>query len=528
MTTEEKLAHQRSCVEKEIIDTEIAFAKDLTILKRLRSILQDKKLLPDQVLGEIFLNIDSLFQLSTVLTEQLQLGTKSIGEVYLAQAPYLKVFSVYCGGHEAALATWKKYKSKSKSGLMAFDDLVAQNYQGLYLHDYLIKPVQRICKYPLLFRSLIECIPAGTPYHKIVDELFGAVNSIVGHINSEKAKAENIIAMKTYSEIIVDQPPTFNLFDRPGRKFLREVFPSWVIIMKRTQVAGLMKSDDPQFERCLLLFDDKLVVTQKKEKKESKQLIFRRELQLIDLTIMDTEPSFRFHEKSIMIEDTARKDDFTFLFLFSKPADKKAFFKDIKRYSTEARLESAKKNQPPPLAAPSPSSTPASSFATPQIAKAPEAEKTITLQPLGELPLDVDYSAVQQQQVQQQPASHSPNQLSPSGQRVVVLRPSRGRGNVVRGGARGGMVRGRVKKPQQPRATSFYYPSQSTEQANFYDQINTQGADHVAGQNVPYEQQQQQQNYYQPYDQGQVPYYEPNYDNPQQSTDPVFDQYNQA
>lgn len=69
------------------------------------------------------------------------------------QGDYLKMYAIYCSNQGAAREMLDKCMKKDK----AFAEFIHhanlnQRNHRLTLRDYLIKPVQRICKYPLLLR----------------------------------------------------------------------------------------------------------------------------------------------------------------------------------------------------------------------------------------------------------------------------------------------------------------------------------------------------------------------------------------
>lgn len=451
---EDKKAFQRQMVEKEIIETEKQFGVDLSNLQKFRKILQEKRLLPPDIIASIFLNVDALVQINGVILEEL--ATKSIGEVFLAQAPFLKMFSMYCEKHEAALATWKRCKSKKGSPLLGFDDALSKSHKGLFLHDFLIKPVQRICKYPLLFRNLLELIPPG-PDYKVVEEVFAKINLVVSGINQDKAKVENKKAINHYSEMLAETPPNWDLHDNPGREFIREIH-GWVIVLKRTQVATVQRYQDEQWERQFLLFNDKLIVTQKKKDK----LVFKRDLELQFMTIMDNEPTFKFKDVSFLLEDRRNTGEYTFLFFFAKNLEKQSVFKDIKNLTTQARLGNLKKakstmlnsggNPINPVSPSPPSQSPTSTGGGSETESASPTSSPHTTNPKEAISavdysdhLNIDFGELSDNPLCELNANlFLPNQgqgvalghMSPQAGRVVI-RPSRGGPGAARGGPRG-------------------------------------------------------------------------------------------
>lgn len=63
------------------------------------------------------------------------------------------------------------------------------------LASFLIKPVQRICKYPLFFRELLSNIPENTEAHRKVQEASEIIGEVVNHVNEERRRSENVLRM---------------------------------------------------------------------------------------------------------------------------------------------------------------------------------------------------------------------------------------------------------------------------------------------------------------------------------------------
>lgn len=67
-------------------------------------------------------NVDALYQINKGLAKDLQEEKKSIGEVYLGLAPFLKLYAFYCENHDAALEVVAKLKKKKKE-FATFDEV---------------------------------------------------------------------------------------------------------------------------------------------------------------------------------------------------------------------------------------------------------------------------------------------------------------------------------------------------------------------------------------------------------------------
>jgi hypothetical protein len=75
-------------------------------------------------------------------------------EVFIKFAPFLKSANTFISNYHNALETLEKFAGDELTllGRLESDALL----KNLKLRDFLIKPVQRVCKYPLLFREIIK------------------------------------------------------------------------------------------------------------------------------------------------------------------------------------------------------------------------------------------------------------------------------------------------------------------------------------------------------------------------------------
>jgi len=94
-------------------------------------------------------------------------------------------------------------------------------YRGLNLSSYLIKPVQRITKYPLLLKEMLSCTPSDNPDYDSVDRALKKMKEIVDAVNEGKREAEGLQRMLFVQQNIIGDNNTFELMTAT-RKFLNE------------------------------------------------------------------------------------------------------------------------------------------------------------------------------------------------------------------------------------------------------------------------------------------------------------------
>jgi hypothetical protein len=80
----------------------------------------------------------------------------SFSDAFVRVMPFLRMYVMYCKGYWQALDIVRRESEGSKlfQGFLRFSALKPE-VRKLDLGSFLIKPVQRICKYPLFFKDLL-------------------------------------------------------------------------------------------------------------------------------------------------------------------------------------------------------------------------------------------------------------------------------------------------------------------------------------------------------------------------------------
>lgn len=162
----------RDLVIKEILDTERSYVNDLELLQAYSNEVDyDKnKQFATIVLVEIFGNINQLVDFQRRFLLEMErilfnsMDVHGLAELFNRRTnqdkPFI-VYHTYCSNFPTARQAIVEYKDKLKK----YDDIISIDL----LPSYIIKPIQRICKYPLLLRELVKHTDkSDADYHLLV------------------------------------------------------------------------------------------------------------------------------------------------------------------------------------------------------------------------------------------------------------------------------------------------------------------------------------------------------------------------
>lgn len=119
--------------------------------------------------------------------------TTRIGEVFAHHLAHMeKVYGAYLRNHDAANQRLAKLQTDPtvKCWLAECHNNASDITSAWDLDSLLVKPVQRILKYPLLLTQLLESTPAGHPDHKALEYSVKEVMNVTHRINEAKKRAD--------------------------------------------------------------------------------------------------------------------------------------------------------------------------------------------------------------------------------------------------------------------------------------------------------------------------------------------------
>jgi len=192
---------ERKEIIMEVVETEEKYSRDLQIiLEEFYQPMLVAGLLTSDQLSAIFLNVEELLENSQALAERLRdaveiavengdedLLTVNIGKIFLEAAPMLHAFETYCvrqGPASLLLASLEKDKELLRIFLRV-SQMENTVLRRMNLNSFLMVPVQRVTKYPLLLARLYKVTPTHFETRDLLKEAQHKIELHLNHMNSE-------------------------------------------------------------------------------------------------------------------------------------------------------------------------------------------------------------------------------------------------------------------------------------------------------------------------------------------------------
>ncbi|NXX90776.1 DNMBP protein, partial [Centropus bengalensis] len=199
---EQRMLEKRCKVLEELLQTERDYIRDLEMcVERIMVPLQQAQVGNIDFEG-LFGNIHMVISFSKQLLSTLE-ASDAIGPVFLAQRAELEsVYKVYCQNHDEAIALLETYEKDEKIQKLLLDLLDSlrgcTNY--INLGSFLIKPVQRVMRYPLLLMELLSATPEAHPDKAPLTAALLAVKEINVNINEYKRRKDLVLKYRKADE----------------------------------------------------------------------------------------------------------------------------------------------------------------------------------------------------------------------------------------------------------------------------------------------------------------------------------------
>ncbi|XP_066103925.1 rho guanine nucleotide exchange factor TIAM2 isoform X1 [Saccopteryx bilineata] len=212
-------------VIQELLDTEKSYVKDLSCLFELYlEPLQNETFLTQDEMESLFGSLPEMLDFQKVFLETLEDGVSassdfniletpsqfrkllfSLGGSFLYYADHFKLYSGFCANHIKVQKVLER--AKTDKAFKAFLDARNPTKQhSSTLESYLIKPVQRVLKYPLLLRELVSLTDQDSEEHYHLTEALKAMEKVASHINEMQKIYEDYGTV--FDQLVAEQSGT--------------------------------------------------------------------------------------------------------------------------------------------------------------------------------------------------------------------------------------------------------------------------------------------------------------------------------
>ncbi|XP_075790561.1 dynamin-binding protein isoform X3 [Pelodiscus sinensis] len=207
-TEKQRMLEKRSKVIEELLQTERDYIRDLEMcVERIMVPLQQAQGQSVDCEG-LFGNMQMVISFSKQLLCTLE-AAEAIGPAFLEHRAGLEeVYKVYCQNHDEAIALLEAYEKDERVQKHLLDSL--ESLRSLYrewgctnyinLGSFLIKPVQRVMRYPLLLMELLSATPDSHPDHAPLAAAVLAAKEINGNINEHKRRKDLVLKYRKGDE----------------------------------------------------------------------------------------------------------------------------------------------------------------------------------------------------------------------------------------------------------------------------------------------------------------------------------------
>uniref|UniRef100_I3JS89 Phosphatidylinositol 3,4,5-trisphosphate-dependent Rac exchanger 1 protein n=1 Tax=Oreochromis niloticus TaxID=8128 RepID=I3JS89_ORENI len=192
----------RLCVLSEILNTERDYVRTLLFLQSV-SLTSSRKSVSRTLI--LFSNIEDILKLHQGVLSAVEYSLSpepqphhALGHVFLQFRDSFSVYGEYCSNHEKALRLLMELNKipDIRTFLLHCMLLGGKKSTDIPLEGYLLTPIQRICKYPLLLKELLKRTPKKHADYPAVEEALQAMKAVCSNINETKRQMEKLEALE--------------------------------------------------------------------------------------------------------------------------------------------------------------------------------------------------------------------------------------------------------------------------------------------------------------------------------------------
>lgn len=201
----------RERIANEILTTEYEYLNDLYTLVCAKSEME--KFLHKNELSSVFNNIDQIYKVNDTIYRRM-LGLKyngadkpssapevivfssvddkikNISRTFLGLSHTLKIYAKYSLGHQRAFDKLNHLFETEEFGTLLQDIESMPGFKAAKMSSFLIKPVQRICRYPLLLKELVKSTPSDHSTYIDLQEALENMELTIEEINEAQRQIE--------------------------------------------------------------------------------------------------------------------------------------------------------------------------------------------------------------------------------------------------------------------------------------------------------------------------------------------------
>ncbi|KAH0505646.1 T-lymphoma invasion and metastasis-inducing protein 2, partial [Microtus ochrogaster] len=189
-------------VIQELVDTEKSYVKMESLFGSLPEMLEFQKVFLETLEDGVSASSDfSVLETPSQFRKLLF----SLGGSFLYYADHFKLYSGFCANHIKVQKVLER--AKTDKAFKAFLDARNPTKQhSSTLESYLIKPVQRVLKYPLLLKELVSLTDHESEEHYHLTEALKAMEKVASHINEMQKIYEDYGTV--FDQLVAEQSGT--------------------------------------------------------------------------------------------------------------------------------------------------------------------------------------------------------------------------------------------------------------------------------------------------------------------------------
>uniref|UniRef100_A0A452IWM5 Intersectin 2 n=1 Tax=Gopherus agassizii TaxID=38772 RepID=A0A452IWM5_9SAUR len=202
LDTMQPMERKRQGYIHELIQTEERYMDDLQlVLEVFQKRMAESGCLTEEEMGLIFVNWKELIMSNTKLLKALRVRKKTggekmpvqmIGDILAAELSHMQAYIRFCSCQLNGAALLQQ-KTDEEIEFKDFLKKLASDprCKGMPLSSFLLKPMQRITRYPLLIKSILENTPENHPDHNNLKLALERAEELCSQVNEGVREKEN-------------------------------------------------------------------------------------------------------------------------------------------------------------------------------------------------------------------------------------------------------------------------------------------------------------------------------------------------